>query len=221
MPKFVLILMVRNEERIIQRCMESVKDVVDAFCVCDTGSNDKTREIVTEFLKTHDGCLTHVPWQNFGYNRSESFTKAQSYLKATGWDLKDTYGLLLDADMMFVPGSLKTHPLTEIGYTIVQCAGMLEYPNTRLVRMDYPWVCRGVTHEYWDGICSHLPRNVCRIDDFNDGGCKSDKFTRDIALLEQGLIDEPTNVRYMFYLAQTYHSLGQWKESLKLYKTPF
>jgi len=96
MPKFVLILMVRNEERIIKRCMESVEGFVDAFCVCDTGSNDKTCEIVTEFLKTHDGCLTHVPWQNFGYNRSESFTKAQSYLKATGWDLKDTYGLLLE-----------------------------------------------------------------------------------------------------------------------------
>jgi len=218
MPKFVLILMVRNEERIIQRCMESVEGFVDAFCVCDTGSTDKTCEIVTEFLKTHDGCLTHVPWQNFGYNRSESFTNAQTYLKTTGWDLKDTYGLLLDADMTFVPGYLKTHPLTEIGYTIIQCAGMLEYPNTRLARMDYPWVCRGVTHEYWDGICSHLPRNVCRIDDFNDGGCKSDKFTRDISLLEQGLIDEPTNVRYMFYLAQTYHSVGRWKESLKMYK---
>jgi len=218
MPKFVLILMVRNEERILKRCMESVEGFVEAYCICDTGSTDKTCEIATEFLKTHDGCLTHVQWQDFGYNRTASFANAQTYLKTTGWDLKDTYGLLLDADMMFDPGSLKTHPLEHIGYTIVQCAGTLEYPNTRLIRMDHLWECRGVTHEYWDAPCEHIPKVICHINDFNDGGCKSDKFQRDAILLEKGLIDEPTNVRYMFYLAQTYHSTGRWKDSIAMYK---
>lgn len=218
MPKFVLILMVRNEERILKRCMESVAGFVEAYCICDTGSTDKTCEIATEFLKTHDGCLTQVPWQDFGYNRTASFAGAQTYLKTTGWDLKDTYGLLLDADMMFVPGILKEQTLGHVGYTIVQCAGALEYPNTRLVRMDHLWECKGVTHEYWDAPCEHIPKAVCRIDDFNDGGCKSDKFQRDALLLEKGLIDEPDNVRYMFYLAQTYHSTGRWKDSIAMYK---
>ena len=218
MPKFVLILMVRNEERILRRCMDSVSGFVDAYCICDTGSTDRTCEIAREFLTTHDGCLSEVPWRDFGHNRSASFVRAQSYLRGTGWDLRDTYGLLLDADMKFVEGSLKTQPLGEVGYTILQCAGSMEYPNTRLVRMDHPWVCQGVTHEYWDGHCEHLPRAVCRIDDFNDGGCKSDKFTRDTVLLENGLIAEPTNVRYMFYLAQTYHSTQRWKESIAMYK---
>ena len=218
MPKFILILMVRNEERILKRCMESVEGLVDSYCICDTGSTDKTCEIATEFLKTHDGCLTHVPWQNFGYNRTASFANAQTYLRGTGWDLKDTYGLLLDADMIFVPGSLKEQSLGHVGYTIVQCAGSLEYPNTRLVRMDHLWECKGVTHEYWDAPCEHLPKAICHIDDFNDGGCKSDKFERDALLLEKGLIDEPTNVRYMFYLAQTYHSTGRWRDSIKMYK---
>jgi glycosyltransferase involved in cell wall biosynthesis len=218
MTKFVLILMVRNEERILKRCMESVAGFVEAYCICDTGSTDKTCETATEFLKTHDGCLTQVPWQNFGYNRTASFANAQAYLKKTGWDLKDTYGLLLDADMMFAPGSLKTYPLEHVGYTIVQCAGSMEYPNTRLVRMDHLWECKGVTHEYWDAHCEHIPKAICNINDFNDGGCKSDKFQRDAILLEKGVIDEPTNVRYMFYLAQTYHSTGRWKDSIRMYK---
>jgi len=218
MPKFVLILMVRNEERILKRCMESVEGFVEAYCICDTGSTDKTCEIATEFLKTHDGCLTHVPWQNFGYNRTASFSNAQMYLKRTGWDLKDTYGLLLDADMMFDSGSLKTYPLQHIGYTIVQCAGTLEYPNTRLLRMDHFWECKGVTHEYWDAPSDHISKVICHINDFNDGGCKSDKFQRDAILLEKGLTDEPTNVRYMFYLAQTYHSTGRWRDSIAMYK---
>jgi glycosyltransferase involved in cell wall biosynthesis len=216
--KFVLILMIKNEEKILLRCLEAVKDIVDAFCICDTGSTDSSCEIATEFLKTHDGCLSHVDWKDFGTNRTASFEKAQEYLQKTGWDLKNTYGLLLDADMVFVPGQLKTTPLDHEGYTVIQKAGNLEYPNTRLVRMDYAWKCRGVTHEYWDGPTKHLPSTVCYIDDRNDGGCKADKFERDARLLEQGLKEDPGNGRYMFYLAQTYNGLGRLKECIALYK---
>jgi len=218
MPKFVLILMIRNESGILERCLKAVENVVDAYCILDTGSTDNTCDIATKFLETHEGCLTVEPWKDFGYNRSVSFTRAHAYLKDNGWDLRDTYGLLLDADMVFVPGALKQQTLGETGYTMVQCAGSLEYPNTRLVRMDFPWRCVGVTHEYWAGETKPLPKNVCYIDDRNDGGCKSDKFIRDAVLLERGLKEEPTNGRYMFYLAQTYNCLRRWKESAEMYK---
>lgn len=218
--KFALILMVRNEERILKRCLEAVESFVDVFCICDTGSTDKTCEIAEEFLKTRNGCLTKTTWKDFGHNRSFSFTAAQNYLKATmGKDeLKNIYGLLIDADMVFVPGTLKEQKLTELGYTIIQCGGSTEYPNTRLIRMDYAWKCVGVTHEYWDGPVKHLPKSTCYIDDRNDGGCKTDKFERDARLLEKGLEDQPTNVRYMFYLAQTYHGLGRLPDAIKMYK---
>lgn len=214
--------MIRNESRILERCLKAVEDLVDAFCIHDTGSTDNTCEIAKKFLENgRKGCLTESVWKDFGYNRTASFVAAQDYLKATGWDLKDTYGLLLDADMVFMPGTLKQQTLGDIGYSAIQVAGNLEYPNCRLVRMDYPWVCRGVTHEYWDGATTPLPKEVCWIDDQNDGGCKSDKFERDARLLEKGLEENPKNERYMFYLAQTYHSLGRWKDSIAMYKKRF
>jgi glycosyltransferase involved in cell wall biosynthesis len=218
--KFVLILMVRNESRILERCLKSVQGLVDAFCIHDTGSTDTTREIARSFLEDgkRKGCLTESVWKDFGSNRTTSFNAAQDYLKAAGWDLATTYGLLLDADMMFHSGSLKEQALGELGYSIVQCAGTLEYPNCRLVRMDYPWRCQGVTHEYWDGPTSKLPKTTCWIEDHNDGGCKSDKFERDARLLEKGLAETPTNERYMFYLAQTYHSLRRFKDCIAMYK---
>ena len=217
--KLVLILMIKNESRILKRCLESLEGIVDAWCICDTGSTDDTVTIANEFLENRKGCLSVVPWQNFGYNRTKSFEVAQQYVRdGLQWDLKDTYGLLLDADMVFVSGTLREEKLTEPGYTLLQIGGHLEYPNTRLVRMDYSWKCLGVTHEYWDGPTKFLPKTVGYIDDRNDGGCKADKFERDARLLEQGLIDEPNNGRYMFYLAQTYHSLGRWKDSITYYK---
>jgi len=215
--KLVLILMIRNEEKILRRCLESVKGVVDAFCISDTGSTDSTCQIAEEFLKENPGCLGRSTWKDFGHNRSLSFTVAQDWLKSQGWDLKDTYGLLLDADMQFVPGTLKSQTLDQVGYGLIQVAGTLEYPNARLIRMDFPWVCRGVTHEYWDGPTVFLPKTVSYINDHNDGGCKSDKFTRDLALLMKGLDEDPRNVRYMFYIAQTFHSLEKWTDAIKWY----
>lgn len=216
--KLVLILMVRNESRILERCLRSVEGVVDAFCIHDTGSTDSTCALAKDWMKTHAGCVSVSEWKNFGFNRTESFRAARQFVEMEGWDPKETYGLLLDADMEFMPGTLRSQTLSEVGYTILQKAGSLEYLNCRLVRMDYPWTCVGVTHEYWDGPTKALTRDICWIEDRNDGGCKSDKFERDARLLEQGLQEEPTNGRYMFYLAQTYHSLGRYEDSIRMYK---
>lgn len=217
--KIVLILMVKNESAILERCLKSVEGIVDAYCITDTGSTDDTTDKVKTFLQKHPGCLIECEWKDFGHNRTISFDGAQSYVRDTlKWDLKECYGLLLDADMVFVPNTLRMNSLSETGYTVIQSAGHIHYPNTRLVRMDYPWKCVGVTHEYWSGPTHPIPKEVCFIDDRNDGGCKSDKFERDARLLEKGLEEDPGDVRYMFYLAQTYHSLGRFKDSISMYK---
>lgn len=210
--------MIKNEERILKRCLEAVENLVDCFCICDTGSTDSTQEVAREFLKTRTGCLTIEPWQNFGYNRTISFVNAQKFVKDLGWNLEETYGILLDADMMFVPGKLREHKLGAIGYKIIQKNANLEYYNTRIIRMDYAWKCLGVTHEYWDGPSDNLEKDVCFIDDRDDGGCKHDKFERDAKLLEDGLSKEPDNVRYMFYLAQTYKCVGRFADAITMYK---
>ena len=122
MPKFVLILMVKNEEKIIQRCMTAVEGVVDDYIITDTGSTDKTVDLASEFLTTHEGTIELSDWKNFGHNRTLSFKNAQNYCKGKGFDLKNTYGLLLDGDMVFIPGKLKEQTLGELGYTLIQSA---------------------------------------------------------------------------------------------------
>jgi len=210
--------MVKNEEKILKRCLSAVEGLVDAYVITDTGSTDKTVDLASEFLETHEGTVEMCTWKDFGHNRTLSFKNAQNYCKAKKFNLKETYGLLLDGDMVFVPGKLKEQSLGELGYTLIQSAGNLDYPNTRLVRMDYNWICRGVTHEYWDGDCKPISKDICYIDDQNDGGCKDNKFPRDLALLLKGVQDEPENVRYWFYLAQTYHSMAKWEQAIENYK---
>ena len=38
-----LCMIVKNEERILARCLDSVKDLVDEIIIVDTGSADATR----------------------------------------------------------------------------------------------------------------------------------------------------------------------------------
>lgn len=102
---------------------------------------------------------------------------------------------------------------------MIQKSHTLEYYNTRFMKIGHPWKCVGVTHEYWDGANTDtLTKDKIIIDDIGDGGCKDDKFERDVRLLEQGLIDSPNNPRYLFYLAQSYKDNKQIDKSIELYK---
>jgi tetratricopeptide (TPR) repeat protein len=223
--KVILLSMIKNEEKIIRRCIDSVKNVCDAFCINDTVSTDRTVEIVNEYIleleKENLPCkLYQDKWQDFGNNRTISYNNTTKYCDELGWDPESTYGILLDADMkLVVLPVFNKEQLTQNGYKIIQSNGHLDYHNTRFVRLNGSWKCVGVTHEYWDGPdLGTLNKDVVYINDVGDGGCKDDKFQRDMRLLMKGIEEDPTNGRYHFYLAQTCKDLGKFSEAIKLYK---
>src|SRR5690606_21370700 len=150
--KLVLCMIVKNESRIIQRCINSCKDIIDAISICDTGSTDNTVELIEKMgaeLKLPTKVWKHQ-WKNFGHNRSLSFTSCVEYINSLGWNLNQCYGLLLDADMnLVITPAFNKHKLNLSGYHMLQCNPSIEYFNTRIVRLDEPWECLGVTHEYW------------------------------------------------------------------------
>ena len=51
------------------------------------------------------------------------------------------------------------------------------------------------------------------------GGCKGNKYERDIRLLEGDLKDNPDNTRSQFYLANSYYDIGSYDIALKWYKS--
>ena len=239
--KIVFIGMIKNESKIIRRCLENLLGFVDAVCITDTGSTDNTIDICNTFLKTsgkpYKVFSSKTGFVDFGTNRTESFNVAQAFVRdELNWDLETTFGLLLDADMNLVVEPnfdkeiLKDFDEVKIKQCLANC--MFEYYNTRLVKFSMPWVCRGVTHEYWDidttfSIKKKLSRQCVLqsklwINDISDGGCKSDKFERDIRLLLKGLEDETLHPsmksRYYFYLAQSYMSLDDFEKSIEYYK---
>ena len=207
-------MIVKNESRIILRLLESVLPIIDTDVICDTGSTDNTPQIITDFFDSHGirGEVITEPFKNFGYNRTFALKAARG---------KATYALLLDADMIFrIEPSFNKQLLTKHGYLIIQKGGNLSYHNIRLIRLDIDTKCLGPTHEYYDfpSGSENEKLDSLWIDDIGDGGCKADKFERDIRLLKEGIEEEPTNGRYYFYLANSYFNCGRHAESIPYYK---
>ena len=218
--KIILISMIKNEEKIIRRCIDSLS-ICSAYCINDTGSTDTTLSILKELESKNKPCKIYEnTWKDFGTNRTISYNNAVEFCIDLGWDPNRTYGLLLDADMTLVVSPLfNSQLLTHNGYKMIQDGGSTEYYNIRFVKLNKSWKCIGATHEYWDGSdAGTIPKTNIYIEDIGDGGCKGDKFQRDMVLLEKGITEEPNNPRYHFYLAQTYKDLGKYKEAIAFYK---
>ncbi len=45
MKTIALVMIVKNEERCLKRCLDSVKGIVDKIIIVDTGSQDRTLDI--------------------------------------------------------------------------------------------------------------------------------------------------------------------------------
>ena len=214
-------MIVKNESKVILRLLESAVKFIDCYCICDTGSTDDTVDIIHNFFNVHQipGKIISESFRDFGYNRTYALKACEEL------DVKNI--LLLDADMI-----LKVNPsitkkefhnrLNADAYYIFQGSDTFFYKNVRIVRNKLGMSYWGVTHEYVktpDGTkYEQLEKDFVFINDIGDGGCKSDKFIRDINLLKKGLEDEPNNDRYNFYLANSYRDGGQYENAIETYK---
>jgi tetratricopeptide (TPR) repeat protein len=220
--KIILLLMIKNESKIIERCIGRALEYVDAVCILDTGSTDDTVTICEKYLSDvgKPFKISVELFKNFGYNRTVSFQKAQELCTELSWDPYNTYAMTVDADMIIKPGvGFKDFKITLPGYSVIQNNGNLKYYNCRFMQCGYNWKCIGATHEYWSGDpTGKIPVDIFYIEDVNDGGCKSDKTERDIRLLTEEIEADANNGRAHFYLAQSYKDLGNFEKAIELYK---
>ena len=213
-PTICLNMIVKNESKIITRLLTTVLPIIDTYCICDTGSTDMTKEIIKEFfdMRCIDGKIIEEPFKNFGYNRTVALNAAK--------DMAD-YLLFLDADMkLVIDPEFDKSKLTADVYTFAQGSNTFNYFNVRLIKTSLNFRCIGSTHEYYDitGSRKEEQLRTIKINDIGDGGCKEDKFIRDIRLLEEDLKENPKNERTYFYLANSYKNAGNLEKAIENYK---
>lgn len=73
MTTFSLCMIVKNEEKVLERCLDSICDLMDEIIIVDTGSKDRTKEIAGRYTdKVYDFKWTG----NFSDARNFSFSLA-------------------------------------------------------------------------------------------------------------------------------------------------
>jgi glycosyltransferase involved in cell wall biosynthesis len=207
-------MIVKNEATVIRRCLTSVRPIIDQWVIVDTGSTDGTQALVREELGDLPGAVLERPWVNFAHNRNEALDAARG---------RCDYIFLIDADETLAIADGFTMPgLSADSYDLAMHYGDAVYHRKQLVRGDLPWSYMGVVHEYLhcDVAATEAVLPELRTIVSHDGARARDPLTyrRDALMLEQALIDEPDNARYVFYLAQSYRDAGDLELALRNYR---
>jgi glycosyltransferase involved in cell wall biosynthesis len=218
-----LVMIVKDEEDTIAKCLKAVAPYISYWVIVDTGSKDNTLNVIRETTAelNIEGELHERPWVNFEVNRTESLELAKG---------RCDYRWIIDADDTFYPEVPGVNPFAGLtnepdGYQILYKLNTLQYHRVQIVKSDQDWVYKGVLHEYLhldkpeisQGI---IPMSyvIADISPLKRANSLQEKYANDAIILEKALVDEPNNTRYMFYLAQSYRDSEQHEKAIEAYE---
>jgi glycosyltransferase involved in cell wall biosynthesis len=214
---YILNMIVKNESKIIERCLDSIKDFIDALVISDTGSTDNTISIIEKWKSQHNkqGQVVSHQWKNFGHNRNLALTACIEWIHTHLPD-DDHYIIFMDADdYIIIDDKQQIHQqlsnLTEDNYVVNITDGNIIYERVfsiKAPKINQQLLCRweGVLHEYLDREGTSGKLDGIHIKSKREGARSQDpmKYLKDALMLETALKEEPNNARYVFYLAQSY-----------------
>ncbi len=224
-PEFVgnkisAILIVKNEENHLERCLQSIQGGVDEIIVVDTGSTDKTVEIAESFGAT----IGHFEWCN-------DFSAARNYSLglATG-----DWALWIDADEAVTPESW--NPIYEavvrphfggyftriVNFTDENETTEYTHAPIRLFRIDPRVRFTGSIHEQISPAIDALAWPTAHLDKvtIHHFGYKpseieaKDKLNRTIDMLQVEIEREPNDSFHWFNLANVYSVAKRYSDSV-------
>ncbi len=206
-----LVMVVKNEAPVIERCLETVRPVISSWTIVDTGSDDGTPEIVEQMLDGIPGTLHRREWVSFGHNKTEALELAR---------FSADHLLIVDADMTLVGAMPHRLSPAHAFMAIVRDGSEFEYRLPVLVSGSVAWRFEGVTHEFLTCDEEAFRDN---IDDFFvihhcDGSRRPEKLYSDLNLLIAAFATDPFDARTVFYLAQTHRDLGNIEQAISFYR---
>lgn len=215
-------LIMKNEQVVLPRLLNSVWPILDGYCIVDTGSSDSSKEIVREFFdgKNIPGEIFDYPFTNFSDVRNFAISKIKG---------KADFGFLIDADEELViqdgfdlakfKKELGKH---DVGMNIVNYG--IRYGRKTFFRTSKPFRWEGAVHELL--VCDS-PTTTYTIEGLEtivhpDGHSwtsqsQKEKYLGHAKILEEE-VSKSNKTRDIFYAAQSYRDAGEHEKSIEWYK---
>lgn len=146
-----IIMMLKNEEDFIEGSLENLETIADEFVIVNTGSTDKTFDIVKEFS---DRCP--VPFRIIESEWPDNYSVPRNLAK---YYAKFPYVMFSDADERFKPNEIyKLYEMTEHDYDVIliNVINYLEAPRqgvqTKAAPTQAARIFRNVPDFYFTGV---------------------------------------------------------------------
>lgn len=232
--KLCLAMIVKNEEKFIVSCIESVIPYIDYWVIIDSESEDETGELIKNYMGGAGIPGEFIQYTNYGPFRGD---EKRTFMLEHAKDKAD-YIIMLDADNTLEITGLKDpfFDLDEDAYFVKKRMGIIEFPVVSILRGDYDWKFTGIIHEYPER-CDNEKWSTEILE-----GCIIHEAVKDLAagstaprardpkhyyehalLLETEMLknkDLPQHLinRYIFYTANSYNDCGFLDRALEIYR---
>lgn len=216
-------MIVKDEESNILICLNNVCKYIslDYWVISDTGSTDKTKEIIIDFFKTRNipGELIEKEWVDFGYNRTVALQKAYN---------KTDYLYVLDADDILIGDFQLPSNIFEYDSYLMKFGQNNIFYRKQLINNRKRWRYLGVLHEYIE--CLEEDRSSTILGNYSivpgtHGNRSSNefKYQKDALLLEKAYekaiqSGDPLHARYSYYCANSYRDAEDADNAIRWYK---
>lgn len=215
MQTISLCMIVKNEEAVLERCLDSVRGIADEIIIVDTGSADHTKQLADKFTD----CVYDFAWRNdFAAARNFAFKKAtKDYIL---W--LDADDILLENDRIRFQALKKSFDGSVDVYMMRYNTGFdaqgnvtFSYFRERLVRRSCAFRWDEPVHEYLEFSGSLASADVCVTHtktDYTPTGRNIAIYER---LLGQGKALTP---RGLYYYARELKDNGRAEEAIRCFE---
>lgn len=209
MSTISLCIIVKNEEAVLERCLKSIKNVVDEIIIVDTGSTDKTKSIAKKFTEK----VFDFKWINdFSAARNYSFSLAT----------KD-YIMWLDADDV-VPKRTAQY-LIKLKQHLSKDVYMLKYntgfSNNKPTFSFYrERIIKNCTQAHWQGCVHECITPFGNIERLNlaieHRKVNFKQNNRNLNILKQTLKQRQLSPRELYYFGRELFDHKQYKKCISV-----
>lgn len=222
-PKISLSMIVKNEEKYIGRCLESVKDLCDEIVIVDTGSTDRTKEICKQYTNLV-----------YDYKWNDDFAAARNFAlsKCTGnWilrldgdeELPSQYRMMIyeavdndNADIFIFPirNILSLNPVKEV------------LSKTARLFKNLPGIkFSGIVHEEIDESIQGMDLRISKLNAYimhygyiKNANALDKKFEFYEKLALKEIEKNPNNFKPYYNLAAHYCHLQDYDKAIQMYE---
>jgi len=214
-------IIVKNEESVMQRCLDCVSMWADEIIIVDTGSTDRTKEIAAAHPKVklydseHFNKDTHYGDFRFNIAKNESIAKCTKDW-IVWWDADDT----IKEEGARLIREVAAATTDDCMFSFVCSYGALRFEHSRMFRngkgveFDNHHSC----HEFLNsgGRAQHMRNDI--VVEHKPGKKGVPSSVRNLAIMEKDYFERGfKDQRTMFYLANTYRECGRHDDAVKMY----